>query len=482
MREHSPPRKRASLYHDFLLYVMITTTPFDQAPMDREPSSGKTVLLVSHQSQPYNGKTKGRRTDLQGTSQLTEPRYSHSTRTVSDSHPVLTACLLALVVICSCLPSWTTAQDSDSLAVLVEVLQTTDDASVQASLLKGMLRGLDGQRDVRAPRGWDKVSAKLLKSDDRQIRTMTLQLGQIFGDPQAITFMLSTVRNPKADELDRRLALKSLLSQQETQLLEQLPSLLDQPAMRLEAIRAYSVLPQDEAPRLLLARYKTWPATEQRAVIETLATRTEYAQALLAAMQDKRVLKDDIPAYVARSLESLLGESFTRFYGDVRELAKDKTQLITRYRAMLSPAALATADPGRGRAVFEKTCAACHTLYDSGGKVGPNITGSNRANLDYILLNLLDPSYDVPESYRMVVITTVQGRIVSGVIAEEDNQRLVLKTAEQPTVVIPKQDIDLRKVSPLSLMPEGQLLKMKKHEVINLIKYLQTDEQVEIPK
>ena len=185
---------------------------------------------------------------------------------------------------------------------------------------------------------------------------------------------------------------------------------------------------------------------------------------------------------MARSLESLLGESFTRFYGDVRELAKDKTQLITRYRTMLSPAALATADPGRGRAVFEKTCAACHTLYDSGGKVGPNITGSNRANLDYILLNLLDPSYDVPESYRMVVITTVQGRIVSGVIAEEDNQRLVLKTAEQPTVVIPKQDIDLRKVSPLSLMPEGQLLKMKKHEVINLIKYLQTDEQVEIPK
>ena len=176
MREHSAPRKRASLYHDFLLYVMITTTPFDQAPMDREPSSGKTVLLVTHQSQPYNGKTKGRRTDLQGTSQLTEPRYPRSTRTASRSRPLRAACLLALVVTCSCLPRLATAQDSDSLAVLVEVLQTTDDASVQASLLKGMLRGLEGQRDVRAPGGWDKVSAKLLKSDDRQIRTMTLQL------------------------------------------------------------------------------------------------------------------------------------------------------------------------------------------------------------------------------------------------------------------------------------------------------------------
>ena len=311
---------------------------------------------------------------------------------------------------------------------------------------------------------------------------MTLQLGQIFGDPQAIKFMLSTVRDPKADELDRRSALKSLLSQQDRQLLAELQSLLDQPTMRLDAIRAYSVLPQDEAPGLLLLRYPTWPAAEQRAVIETLATRKEYAQALLSAMKDKLVLKEDVPAYVARSLEALLGDSFTRVYGDVRELAQDKTELIARYRKLLSPAVLARANPGRGRAVYQKTCAACHTLYESGGKVGPNITGSNRGNLDYILLNLLDPSYDVPESYRMVVITTVQGRIVSGVIAEEDDQRLVLKTAEQPTVVIAKKDIDLRKVSPLSLMPEGQLLKMKKDEVVDLIKYLQTDEQVEIPK
>ena len=439
-------------------------------------------MLVSCQSQPYNGNTTGRSTDLQGIPQLIELRYFRSTRPVCSGHPARAACLLALAVTCFCLPRLTTAQDNDSLAVLVEVLQTTDDAGVQASLLKGMLRGMEGQRNVPAPRGWGKVSGKLMKSNDRAVRTMTLQLGQIFGDPQAIKFMLSTVRDPKADELDRRSALKSLLSQQDRQLLDELQSLLDQPTMRLDAIRAYSVLPQDEAPGLLLARYPTWPAAEQRAVIETLATRKEYAQALLSAMKDKLVLKEDVPAYVARSLEGLLGDSFTRVYGDVRELAQDKTELITRYRKMLTPAALARADPGRGRAVYEKTCAACHTLYESGGKVGPNITGSNRGNLDYILLNLLDPSYDVPQSYRMVVITTVQGRIVSGVIAEEDNQRLVLKTAEQPTVVIAKKDIDLRKVSPLSLMPEGQLLKMKKEQVVDLIKYLQTDEQVEIPK
>ena len=390
--------------------------------------------------------------------------------------------LLALAVTCFCHSEISTGQETDPLAVLVEVLKSSDDASVQASLLAGMLSGLEGQRNVRAPKGWSKVSAKLLKSDDRKVRTMTLQLGQIFGDPQAIKFMLSMVRDPKAEVQDRRTALKSLLSQQNKQVLAELDALLDEPAMQLDAIRAYSVLELAEAPRLLLDRYPKFAAPEQRAVIETLATRKIYAQALLAAMEAKTVATDDVPAYVARSLEGLLGDAFTKVYGEVREVAQDKTELIARYKKLLSPAALARADAARGRVVFEKTCVACHILYDKGGKVGPNITGSNRANLDYILLNLLDPSYDVPESYRMVVITTVNGRILSGVIAEEDNQRLVLKTAEQPTVVIPKQDIDLRKVSPLSLMPEGQLLKMKKDEVVNLIKYLQTDSQVEIPK
>lgn len=419
---------------------------------------------------------------LQGTLVVIKQLNKRRNQAVSGGRAVLLAALLAPLLAWCGQAEVTTGQETDPLAVLVEVLKSSDDAGVQASLLAGMLSGLEGQRNVRAPKGWSKVSAKLLKSDDRAVRTMTLQLGQIFGDPQAIKFMLSMVRDSKAEVQDRRTALKSLLSQQNKQVLAELDALLDEPAMQLDAIRAYSVLELAEAPRLLLDRYPKFAAPEQRAVIETLATRKIYAQALLAAMEAKTVATDDVPAYVARSLEGLLGDAFTKVYGEVREVAQDKTELIARYKKLLSPAALARADAARGRVVFEKTCVACHILYDKGGKVGPNITGSNRANLDYILLNLLDPSYDVPESYRMVVITTVNGRILSGVIAEEDNQRLVLRTAEQPTVVIPKQDIDLRKVSPLSLMPEGQLLKMKKDEVVNLIKYLQTDSQVEMPK
>jgi putative heme-binding domain-containing protein len=121
-------------------------------------------------------------------------------------------------------------------------------------------------------------------------------------------------------------------------------------------------------------------------------------------------------------------------------------------------------------------------LYGEGGLVGPDLTGSNRANLDYILLNSIDPSYDVPDSYKTVQILTNDGRVVNGVLAEEDAVRVVLKTAEQPRVVVAKEDILTRKLSNLSMMPDGQLDNMKPQEVVDLIKYLRTTKQVEMAK
>jgi len=82
----------------------------------------------------------------------------------------------------------------------------------------------------------------------------------------------------------------------------------------------------------------------------------------------------------------------------------------------------------------------------------------------------------------MVTIVTVDGRVVSGVIAEEDETRIVLKTVEQPRLVIAKENIEKRKTSPKSMMPDGQLEKMQRQELFDLIKYLRTTDQVEMAK
>ena len=79
-------------------------------------------------------------------------------------------------------------------------------------------------------------------------------------------------------------------------------------------------------------------------------------------------------------------------WGEFRSTAKDKLELIAKHKTTLTPARLKNADLSNGRRLYAKTCQSCHTLFGEGQKIGPDITGSNRANLDYILENLLDPS------------------------------------------------------------------------------------------
>jgi putative heme-binding domain-containing protein len=276
--------------------------------------------------------------------------------------------------------------------------------------------------------------------------------------------------------------LSALLNQQNKDASNLLKSLIDDRAMTLDAIRGYAIVENKDAPTVLLERFPKLEPEQQRAVIETLAARKTYAESLLQALKKKQISRDAIPTQVARSLSDMLGTRFTTVFGTVRAVAEDREQLLAKYKELCNPTAIAAADASRGRAVFQRTCAACHTLYGEGGNVGPDLTGSNRANLDYILLNSVDPSYDVPDAYKTISVLTVDGRTVNGVLAEEDSTRIVLKTAEQPRVVIAKEDIEIRQVSPKSMMPDGQLEQMKEQEVIDLIKYLRTTEQVEMAK
>ncbi len=369
-----------------------------------------------------------------------------------------------------------------SLSLLVDTLAEVDDAAVQRALLRGMLEGLAGRRNVVAPKSWSALSARLDRSADFRVRDMSMQLSQIFGDQKATQRALAILKDRCAELPARRTALRTLMTQHDEEASLFLESLLDEPDLQIDAIRGYAMVENDSAPRLLLERYAKLDPERRRAVVETLATRRSYAQSLLAAVTQGTVPRDEIPAHVARSLNSILGKQFTQVFGSVRPVAKNREKTIAKYKKLITPGALALADASRGRAVFEKTCAKCHLLYGEGGRIGPDLTGSNRADLGYILLNSVDPSYDVADGYKMVEVVTVDGRIVNGVVGEEDGSRLVLKTVEQPEVIVAKEDIDERWISKKSMMPDGQLDLMKTQEVVDLIKYLRTTEQVEIAK
>ncbi len=367
-----------------------------------------------------------------------------------------------------------------ALDLLTAALKTTADPRTQAALLQGMLDGLAGQRNVPAPAGWTEVMTSLTKSGNADVVKRSLRLGQIFGVEAATQQAVATVRDASAATDARRSALQSLVIQRSPEALKLLPSLLTDKVMQVDAIRSYGAIEDEKAPRLMLDRYASLDFQARRAAVETLASRKNYARQLLGAIKDQTVPKQDIPTYLARNLSQLLGEPFDRVFGDVKALSQDKAALFAKYRELLDERRLAHGSEQEGRKIFELVCAACHQIYGQGAQIGPDLTGSNRGDLDYILLNMIDPSADVPDTYKQITIDTKDGQVLTGTLAAEDGQRVVLNAVGQRHTIL-KSDIRTRAVSKMSMMPEGLLPALSDAQVINLVKYLQTKKQVALP-
>jgi putative heme-binding domain-containing protein len=131
--------------------------------------------------------------------------------------------------------------------------------------------------------------------------------------------------------------------------------------------------------------------------------------------------------------------------------------------------------------IFMAACSACHKMYGQGGAIGPELTGSDRRNLKYLLENILDPNAVVPADYRVSVFQLKDGRTISGVIPEQTERTLTIQTPAERLVIERTQIVKQDQLTQ-SLMPEGLLTALGEENVINLIAYLMGEGQVELPK
>ena len=177
---------------------------------------------------------------------------------------------------------------------------------------------------------------------------------------------------------------------------------------------------------MILKHYADYTDAEKADAVATLASRPAYAMALLDAMGRGEVPTRDLSAFTARQLLGLndknLSEKLTKVWGVIRPPSGDKTKLLAHYLSLTPPDALKKADRSHGRALFARTCAKCHTLFDDGGKIGPDLTGSQRINPEYVLTKVLDPNAVVAKDYQMTVFTLNDGRVVNGIVKEETRQ------------------------------------------------------------
>ena len=176
-----------------------------------------------------------------------------------------------------------------------------------------------------------------------------------------------------------------------------------------------------------------------------------------------------------------LSKQLDQAWGTMRDSTVDQKAEIEKYTKVYLAGGSQPGDASRGRLLFSKTCQQCHVLFETGGQVGPNLTGSNRGDLPYILQNIVDPNAVIPNDYRTSTLETKDDRVITGIVKQQDEKSVTILTPTE-SLVIPRNEVKSIVLSEISMMPEGLLTQFKEQEVRDLLYYLSRPAQVPLPK
>lgn len=387
--------------------------------------------------------------------------------------------LIAVLLLLALVKTVAFAQDDSApppaLGILMQALAKTDDPATQLNFLRGINAALKGRRGVTAPAEWEAISKKLTESENAEVREQAQTLAAVFGSASAFEEMRRVLADSHAERATREKALESLVAGKDR---ETLPVLLrltkESGPLRRAALRALAAFEEETIPAVILGAYPNLDTEEKRDAIGTLLARSSWARALVAALDTRHIPAADLAAAQVRQLKSLKDPQVDEWLKRNASLtlgSADKQAEIARYKTFLTPDRIKAGDVNRGRAFYAQACAACHVLFDAGGQIGPELTGANRTDADYLLQNILDPNAFIGADYQNTTIQTKDGRILAGMIRGEDASAVTIKTlADQ--VIVPRGDIKSIAVSEVSMMPEGLLAALKPDDVRDLFAYL----------
>ncbi|MEZ6140262.1 MAG: family 16 glycoside hydrolase [Zavarzinella sp.] len=367
----------------------------------------------------------------------------------------------------------------DEIDTILKIAQQFDSPIVHQSIVDALNTALVGNRNLKAPPAWKGFFAKLSTSEQANVRTGTIALAAKFGDQESMLQLRKILSDKKLGKEIRMTALQALRQAKDEPSVPVLQELLAEPAIRLEVIQALGSFAHVETPEKLLSVWPQLNLDEKRIALNVLSSRLTYAKELVAAVDAKMIPATELNAEIIQTLrqynDNSIVQKLNQFWGTIQTTPEQIAKEIAHWKTELTknPAG----DLENGRSLFHKTCQQCHTLYGLGGKIGPDITGSNRSNLDYLLENIFSPSAVIQKEYIPTNFELLDGRNISGFIREETPKAYRVQTATE-LLVIAKEDVLSQKPSKVSMMPADQMKTFQPDEIRDLVAYLRHNQQV----
>ena len=299
------------------------------------------------------------------------------------------------------------------------------------------------------------------------------------GDDEAVAEAMAIISDPSADADDRLELIRTIGEIRDERGIPALLSVAsaDGPEpIRAAALAALRPFDDPRIARAALDLHDELPAEARGAAQDLLVGRRAYASAFLDAIASGGVDPSIVPEAIARKIlllgDDALTASAREVWGDLG--AESTEQLRQAVQTLEGTIAAGSGNPYTGKELYLQTCGKCHTLFDDGGDVGPNLTSYQRDDLRAMLTAVVDPAAEVREGYETYLALMLDGRVVTGFLVDQDDRVVVLRGADGRNEVLPRPEIEELAGVPQSVMPSGLLDPMSDQQVRDLFAYLRS--------
>jgi putative heme-binding domain-containing protein len=357
------------------------------------------------------------------------------------------------------------------MRVCMELFRAAPEKKHGAILLKGFEEAFKGRSIAGLPTELLEEIAKLGGG--------SIAFGIRLGRPEALSKALALVHDGKISTSQRE-EIVSVLG--EAKQPSCIPVLLEivagkQPdSLRRTALAALQSYNDDRIGAAVVKVYPQLPADVRDTAETLLVSRKSWSKQWLSAVDAGSLPAKDFSTAVLKKIllhrDAEIAALVKKHWGEVKgattaQMRQEVDRLVDVVRSGIG-------NPYTGKQLFNKRCAACHTLHSQGGTVGPDLTPFKRDDIANMLLHIVNPSAEIREGYENQIIVTESGRTLTGIVTEKDTKVLVLRTADGQKVVLPKDDIAETHAAGISLMPEGLLQGLSDADVRNLLAYLRS--------
>ncbi len=369
------------------------------------------------------------------------------------------------------------ASDGDFVHCARLLDEAPTDAEV-SRLIAGIEKGLEGRALNEVPNAMAPALRRLWEKKEPNAELMRFAVR--LGSDEAYEKAVSKVLDAKATLADRlamieligqvtrpngRNSLLALLNRQE-------PS-----ALHVAVLNALGGYNEPDVAVAILGQYPAMSDSLKARAVDRLVSRKEWAARLLDAMASGRIAAKELTtsqaSQIARLGDQTLTDHLEKVWGRLPgPNSEAKRQRIAEVRGILPEGDKGR--PERGVSVFKENCAGCHRLFGEGEQIGPDLTGAERGNLDFLLESLVDPSALIRKEYQPQTVATRDGRVLNGLVIEESDKAITLFDTNKERTVIARDQIEEIAPSAVSIMPEGVLDKLPDDQVRDLFRYLQS--------